>query len=147
MYESREYHNCVFVGRDAAGTPRFASVRGTYGNFKQDIESSDKRYNFVLPSCPPSSRFVAVCEKTLEDLSNMFNPVIRGWVNYYGRFYKSEMYSVLRHMNRALVRWARRKYKRLAIHQRRANYWLGRIARQEPKLFVQWKMGILPGAG
>ena len=86
-------------------------------------------------------------DKTLEDLSNMFNPVIRGWVNYYGRFYKSEMYSVLRHMNRALVRWARRKYKRLAIHQRRANYWLGRIARREQKLFVHWKMGILPGAG
>lgn len=86
-------------------------------------------------------------DKTLEDLSNMFNPVIKGWVNYYGRFYKSEMYSVLRHMNRALVRWARRKYKRLAIHQRRANYWLGRIARRERKLFVQWKMGILPGTG
>jgi RNA-directed DNA polymerase len=86
-------------------------------------------------------------DKTLEDLSHMFNPVLRGWVNYYGRFYKSEMYSVLRHMNRALVRWARRKYKRLAIHQRRANYWLGRIARREPKLFVHWQMGIFPGAG
>ena len=42
-------------------------------------------------------------DKTLEDLSRMFNPIIRGWVNYYGRFYKSELYSVLRHLNRALV--------------------------------------------
>lgn len=86
-------------------------------------------------------------DKTLEDLSNMFNPVIRGWVNYYGRFYKSEMYSVLRHMNRALIRWVRRKYKKLARHQRRANEWLGKIARREPKLFAHWQMGILPGAG
>ena len=86
-------------------------------------------------------------DKTLEDLAHMFNPVLRGWVNYYGRFYKSEMYSVLRHMNRALVRWARRKYKKLAIHQRRAEGWLGRIARREQKLFVQWQMGVLPGAG
>lgn len=53
-------------------------------------------------------------DKTLEDLSHMFNPVIRGWVNYYGRFYKSELYSVLRHMDRALVRWAQRKFKKLA---------------------------------
>lgn len=86
-------------------------------------------------------------DKSLEDLSNMFNPVIRGWVNYYGRFYKSEMYSVLRHMNQALVRWARRKYKKLSRHQRRANNWLGKIARREQKLFVHWQMGILPGAG
>jgi RNA-directed DNA polymerase len=86
-------------------------------------------------------------DKTLEDLSHMFNPVIRGWVNYYGRFYKSELYSVLRHMNRALVRWVRHKYKKYARHQRRAEYWLGKIARREPKLFSHWQMGILPAAG
>jgi len=86
-------------------------------------------------------------DKTLEDLSHMFNPVIRGWVNYYGRFYKSELYSVLRHMNRALVRWVQRKYKKFARHHRRAEYWLGRIARREPKLFSHWQMGIYPAAG
>jgi RNA-directed DNA polymerase len=85
-------------------------------------------------------------DKTLEDLSRMFNPIIRGWVNYYGRFYKSELYSVLRHLNRALVHWVRRKYKKLNRHKRRANDWLGRVARREPQLFVHWQMGILPGA-
>lgn len=44
-------------------------------------------------------------EKSLEDLSRMFNPVIRGWMQYYGHFYKSELYSVLKHMNKALIRW------------------------------------------
>lgn len=86
-------------------------------------------------------------DKALEDLSRMFNPVIRGWVNYYGRFYKSELYSVFRHMDRALVRWVRKKYKKLAGHQRRATYWLGRIARREPRLFKHWQMGICPSAG
>jgi RNA-directed DNA polymerase len=86
-------------------------------------------------------------DKSLEDLSHMFNPILRGWVNYYGRFYKSEMYPVLTHMNRALIRWARRKYKKLERHQRRASYWLGKIARREPKLFVHWQMGIFPGTG
>ena len=85
-------------------------------------------------------------DKTLEDLSRMFNPVIRGWINYYGRFYKSELYSVLRHMDRALTRWAQRKYKKLQKHQRRATHWLGSIARREPKLFAHWQMGILPTA-
>lgn len=86
-------------------------------------------------------------DKTLEDLSHMFNPILRGWVNYYGLFYKSEMYSVLKRMNRSLARWVQRKYKKLARHTRRASDWLGKIARREPKLFVHWQMGIFPGAG
>jgi len=86
-------------------------------------------------------------DKTLEDLSRMFNPVIRGWINYYGCSCKSELYPVLRHMDRALTRWAQKKYKKLSRGKRRATYWLGRIARREPKLFAHWQMGIYPAAG
>ncbi len=86
-------------------------------------------------------------DKSIEDLSRMFNPVIRGWINYYGRFYKSELYSVLKHMDQALIRWVRRKYKKLSNHQRRSTHWIGRIARREPKLFAHWQMGIYPAAG
>ena len=86
-------------------------------------------------------------DKSIEEISRMFNPVIRGWINYYGRFYKSELYTVLRHVNRALVQWVRRKYKRFNNRRRRAEYWLGRLARREPGLFAHWKMGILPTAG
>lgn len=86
-------------------------------------------------------------DKSIEDISRMFNSVIRGWINYYGRFYKSALYPVLRHMNRALIQWARRKYKRLSRHRRRAEQWLGRLARREPQLFAHWQMGILPSVG
>lgn len=85
-------------------------------------------------------------DKELVDISRMFNPVIRGWINYYGRFYKSGLYQVLRHMNKALVHWIRRKYKKLTRHKKRAEHWLGRIARQIPQLFAHWEMGILPTA-
>ncbi|RIV18177.1 group II intron reverse transcriptase/maturase, partial [Alicyclobacillaceae bacterium I2511] len=51
------------------------------------------------------------------------------------------------HLNRALIRWVQRKYKKLARHKRRATYWLGRIAKREPQLFVHWQMGIVPAAG
>jgi RNA-directed DNA polymerase len=81
---------------------------------------------------------------TLEDLARMVNPVVRGWVQYFGQFYKSARYGVLRHLNRALVHWARRKYKKLTRHRRRAEYWLGQIARREPTLFAHWALGILP---
>jgi len=83
----------------------------------------------------------------LEDIARDVNPVLRGWINYYGRFYKSQMYPVLRHMNQALVYWARRKYKKLRIHKKRAENMLGKIAQREPNLFAHWQMGIKPTAG
>lgn len=86
-------------------------------------------------------------DKSIEDLSRMFNPVIRGWINYYGRFYKSELYPIFRHMDKALTKWAGKKHKKLNHHQRRTTHWLGRIARKEPKLFAHWQMGIKPAAG
>ncbi|MHB8359212.1 MAG: group II intron reverse transcriptase/maturase [Thermoplasmataceae archaeon] len=84
-------------------------------------------------------------DKSLEDLSRMFNPAVRGWVTYFRNFYKSEMYLVLRDMNHALVQWARRKHKKLNGHRKRAEQWLRRIALREPELFIQWQIGILPG--
>ena len=86
-------------------------------------------------------------DKTLNDLSCMFNPILRGWINYYGHYYKSAMYPTLRAFDRVLVRWAMWKYKKLKGHKRRAKYWLGRVARREPKLFAHWQMGLLPSAG
>jgi len=47
-------------------------------------------------------------DKTLTDLARMFNTVIQGWINYYGRFYKSMLYPTFRHLNDILVRWAMR---------------------------------------
>ena len=59
-------------------------------------------------------------DKTLTDLALMFNRQLQGWINYYGRFYKSMLYPVFRHFNETLVRWAMRKYKRLRRHPTRA---------------------------
>lgn len=87
------------------------------------------------------------CDKSLQDLANMFNPTIQGWVNYFGRFYPSAMNPALRHLNSVLVKWAMRKYKKLKRHRRRAEHWLGRIAAKNPRLFVHWRLGKLPTAG
>lgn len=79
-------------------------------------------------------------DKTLDDLARMFDRQIRGWVNYYGAFYKSAMYPTLRHLDRKLVLWATRKYKRLRGHRRRAAHWLERIAREKPSMFAHWRL-------
>lgn len=78
-------------------------------------------------------------DKKLEDIAYMFNATIHGWMNYYGEYYKSEMYPIFQHLNHILARWSTRKYKKLRGSRRRAHHWLGRIAQREPKLFAHWK--------
>jgi RNA-directed DNA polymerase len=81
-------------------------------------------------------------DKSLEDIARMFNVKVQGWINYYGNYYKSAMYPCLRNIERSLIRWAMKKYKRLRGHKTRAKLWLGRIARREPKLFAHWRLGL-----
>ena len=79
-------------------------------------------------------------DKRIDDLVRMFNPVIRGWLNYYGRYYKSALYPTLVHLDRYLVRWAQAKYKRLKRHKRRAEHWLRRVSLRDPELFAHWRV-------
>ena len=83
-------------------------------------------------------------DKSLDDLARMFNSVVQGWINYYGRFYKSELLYFLRRLNRHLMRWACRKYKRLKRRERRAMAWLAEIAQRSPRLFAHWRLGARP---
>ena len=88
---------------------------------------------------------------SLDDLSREYNPALRGWVNYFKNYRKSETYSVLIYMNNALVEWARKKYKKLRSHRKRAEQFLRAVGKREPELFIQWQMGIfqagIVGAG
>ena len=79
-------------------------------------------------------------DKALDDLARMFNPYIRGWINYYSHFYKSELYPTLRRIDAFLVRWARRKFKRLRQRPRVARDWLARVIRSSPDLFAHWPL-------
>ena len=55
IYESADYHNAVFVGKDENGTPKYAACRGTMGSFKLDASGSDKRYSFRLLAKEPTT--------------------------------------------------------------------------------------------
>jgi RNA-directed DNA polymerase len=85
-------------------------------------------------------------DKAIEDLSRMFNPIIRGWLQYYGRYYRSALYPTMRELDRDLALWAKRKYKKLRRHHRRAAHWIARISRRAPELFAHWQMGARRGS-
>ncbi|HTW98973.1 MAG TPA: group II intron reverse transcriptase/maturase, partial [Acidimicrobiales bacterium] len=82
-------------------------------------------------------------DKSLGDIASFINPIVRGWCSYYGRFYKSWLYRSLRRINDYLVRWARRKFKRLPTSVRRAWRWLRDVQRRVPTLFAHWSFGAL----
>jgi hypothetical protein len=69
LYEDTR-HNCVFVGYDGKLTPRYAALRGTYGNFKREVSGSDKRYGFLLPPVNSDCQLVAVFESPIDALSH-----------------------------------------------------------------------------
>ena len=81
-------------------------------------------------------------ELSIEQLAQWLNPIINGWIGYYGRYYRSALYAMCRHVNKALVRWARRKFKTLRWHKTRASQFLENIAEQCPNLFAHWRVGM-----
>jgi RNA-directed DNA polymerase len=79
----------------------------------------------------------------LAGLARLHNPLLRGWLQYYGAFHRSAMYPVLRHFNQTLVAWAMKKYRRLRGHKVRAAIFLEHIAEKQPHLFVHWQRGMV----
>ncbi len=79
-------------------------------------------------------------DKALDDLARMYAPYIRGWVNYYGQFYKSALIPSLRRIDVHLLTWARHKFKRLRQRPRGARLWFARVVKQSPMLFVHWSL-------
>lgn len=79
-------------------------------------------------------------DKDLSDLAWEINAQVRGWIVYYGAFYRSELYSLALHIDQHLVRWAMRKFKRLRNRYQRAWEWLARVRQRQPKLFAHWQL-------
>jgi len=77
---------------------------------------------------------------TLEQLAEQCNAILRGWWNYYGSFYKTEMRLLIDYLNQQLACWARRKYKKLRGHKRQSFMWLRRVASIESGLFFHWQL-------
>lgn len=140
-FDSIQFDFLGYTFRPRRSKDRFGRV---FTNFTPAISWSAAK---TLRQEIRSWRLQLKSDKSIEDLSRMFSPVVHGWINYYGRFYRSAFKTVADRLNMALVRWATRKFKQLQGHKRRATHWLGRVAARHPWLFPHWKAGFVTSTG
>jgi RNA-directed DNA polymerase len=75
---------------------------------------------------------------TITEIARAINPIVAGWMHYYGRFYRSEMHPLLARINSYLVRWIRNKYKRLRAIKKAVRA-MREATRRYPAMFRHWK--------
>ncbi|MDP1573902.1 MAG: reverse transcriptase domain-containing protein [Coxiellaceae bacterium] len=80
--------------------------------------------------------------KSLNDVAQKFNPILQGWINYYGKYQKSALRPVFRHFNKSLVRWIMRKFKRFKGHKTKAATFLEGLLEKQPTMFAHWETGF-----
>ena len=76
----------------------------------------------------------------IEMIAELINPIVRGWMNYFGKYNKSAMKGTLDVIQMRLVKWAMRKYKHFRGRRRRAEEWLAQIKEREPNMFAHWAL-------
>lgn len=84
---------------------------------------------------------------SLVDIARYWNPVIRGWLNYYGKFYASEMDRILDYFHKQLMKWVRRKYLKLKFRKKASRDWLINVCKNHPLLLVSARKRRIPLAG
>jgi len=82
---------------------------------------------------------------SLTDIARWYNPILQGWLNYYGKYSRSALYPVWRHFNKTLVAWAMRKYKPFQNRKTKASVFIKGIAEKQPQLFAHWRAGMRGG--
>lgn len=85
---------------------------------------------------------IAWCQ--VEDVAREINPVVRSWINYYGKFYQTKLKSFMREINLKIAKWARSKYKKVRSSELKGIVWLKRLSGRCPNLFTHWTAGVLP---
>jgi len=86
-------------------------------------------------------------DKSLEKIAQMVNPILRGWVNYYGSYGGYVFLRAINSLDVILIKWAMRKYKRFRGHRCRANKWIAKIRKRDKQLFAHWQLLQRPAAG
>lgn len=128
-HTSFDFLGYTFRGRQAKGK------RGFFVNFSPAMSAKAKKAK------GQQIRAWHLTRRSRSDLSSLaedINPQVRGWINYYGAFYRSELSFLARRINEHLVRWAMHKFKRLQRSPTRAWAWLNAVIEREPQLFAHW---------
>jgi RNA-directed DNA polymerase len=132
---SHEHTSFTFLGF----TFRARSARGRNGEiFTSFLPAISKDALNKISAQVRSWRLHLRTGHALTDLARRLNPIVRGWLQYYGAFYRTALYPLLQRINAYLVRWLRKKYKRLRGFRKARAAWQ-RITTQDPLLFAHWK--------
>ena len=73
----------------------------------------------------------------MTDIARVINPILQGWLNYYGRYSPAALHSVWKYVNATLIAWAMRKYKRYAGRKIQAGQMIGSIANKRRRVIAQ----------
>ena len=90
-------------------------------------------------------KLISLATLSLTEVAKKLNPIIRGWLTYYGAYCRSALNSILHQIDLVLSRWAMRKYRWLHRRQVEALRWLGRVRRASPNLFAHWQTAAING--
>ncbi|WP_249356645.1 reverse transcriptase domain-containing protein [Maribacter sp. ACAM166] len=135
------YHNVKFDFLGYSFQPRTSKSKkrsGLFLGFDCSISiSSRKRIAAKLGEL----KVHRMTSNSIVGIAKILNPMIRGWINYYGKFRKLMLHGIFKILNNRLVKWARKRYKRYKTSIKRAYKWFFRIQEQFPNLFYHWKMG------
>ena len=138
---SYEYVAFDFLGYTFRGRLSRTKAGGQFVNFLPAIGNDERKR---LGREIRSWRLHRWSGWTLTNLARAINTIVRGWINYYGRFYRSLLIRLLKRINEYLVRWAQWKYKRLRRYPAKARRFLAAVYQREPDLFAHWHFGARP---
>jgi group II intron reverse transcriptase/maturase len=82
---------------------------------------------------------------SLARIAQKLNPLLRGWIAYYGRYSPSGLHPLFRYVNLTLLTWVQRKFKRYKGHKVQAAHLLEKLAKTSPELFVHWRLKMRGG--
>lgn len=139
---SYEHTGFTFLGYDF----RERTVKGRHGLFRSFSPAVSNAALKRMSAQVRSWRLHRWVQGTAHDLADHINPVVRGWMQYYGAFNKSALYPLLKRINSYLIRWLRGKFKRLRGSWSATMSTWQQGARSAPTLFAHWRWTTEPGA-
>ncbi len=134
--KSFEFLGYMFQARPCKNTKR----NSMFMNFTPAVSKA------ALKSMRATTRKYELRNRTdlsLTDIARWYNPILQGWLNYYGKYSRSALYPVWRHFNKTLVAWAMRKYKRFRNRKTWASLFMERMSQKQPRLFAHWRAGMI----
>ena len=136
-----DYENISFDFLGYTFKPRYA--KNKYGKyFISFLPAISEKAKKAIRKEIRSWKLQLKAEKNIKEIAQMYNSKIQGWINYYSHYCKTECYKCLRYINRCLIKWAWKKYKKINS-RKRASKLLYTIASRDKNIFAHWRIGII----